>query len=198
MSAVSTDPVVVGILLLAAGRSRRFGSDKRRARLAHSDRTVLQMALDAVTGSGLPTRVCLRPDDSALAEALASQGIDALQCQRAHEGMGATLAEGVTRVTEWQGVIIALADMPRVLATTYRELARHSTQDAAIVPVYRGQRGNPVCFGASWYARLMQCAGQSGARHLLEAHPQGVSHLAVDDPGVLRDVDYPGDLGAMR
>ncbi len=198
MSAVSTDPAVIGILLLAAGRSRRFGSDKRRARLAHSARTMLQMTLDAATASGLPTRVCLRPDDNALAEEMASQGVDALRCQRAHEGMGATLAEGVTRVTEWQGVIIALADMPLVLATTYRELARHSTQDAAIVPVYQGQRGNPVCFGASWYAHLTHCAGQSGARHLLDAHPQGVCRLAVDDPGILRDIDYPGDLGAMR
>ena len=198
MSAVSTDPAVIGILVLAAGRSRRFGSDKRRARLAHSDRTMLQMALDAATGSGLPTRVCLRPDDNALADALASQGIDALLCQRAHEGMGATLAEGVTRVTEWQGVIIALADMPLVLATTYRELARHSTQDAAIVPVYRGQRGNPVCFGASWYARLMQMCRPVRRQTPTRAHPQGVCHLAVDDPGILRDVDYPGDLGAMR
>jgi len=55
-----------------------------------------------------------------------------------------------------------------------------------------------VCFGADWFARLVRCAGDRGARGLLDAHPQSVCRVDIEDPGILRDVDYPADLEAMR
>lgn len=186
------------ILILAAGKSRRFNADKRLARLPGSDLTLLHTTVAAARNSGLPVRICLREEDEALAEALAGDTVASVICERADEGMGATLAEAVAAVSGWEAVIVALADMPLVKASTYQALARVCSREAIAAPCFRGRRGNPVCFGAAWLDLLSQASGDRGARDLLAAYPQSVHEVDVDDDGILRDVDYPADLDAMR
>lgn len=187
-----------GILILAAGQSRRFNGDKRLARLPGRNLTLLEATVSAAGKSGLPVRVCLREDDAALARALAGDGVATVLCERANEGMGATLAEAAGVTSGWEVVLIALADMPLVKASTYQALVHVCSRDGIAAPCYRGRRGNPVCFGAAWLEHLRQSSGDRGARDLLAAHPQSVTEVDVDDAGILRDVDYPADLDAMR
>jgi molybdenum cofactor cytidylyltransferase len=58
--------------------------------------------------------------------------------------------------------------------------------------VFEGRRGNPVAFGARHLPALLALEGEHGARSLLRSSP--VVEVTVDDPGILRDIDTPGDL----
>lgn len=198
MSTPLPKAVRAGILILAAGRSRRFGSDKRLARMPHSGNTLLQATTRSAQASGLPVRVCLRVDDTAIADRLSDKAITTIFCHRAGDGMGATLAEAVSSIADWDAVLVALADMPLVKSTTYRALARACCRDSIAIPCYRGGRGNPVCFGATWFDHLRSCGGDRGARDLISSNPEAVVEVDVDDAGILRDVDHPADLYAMR
>jgi molybdenum cofactor cytidylyltransferase len=62
------------------------------------------------------------------------------------------------------------------------------------MPSYGGKRGHPVGFPASLGAALLAAPPESTLKLALAA--TGVAHveIAVDDPGVLRDVDVPSDL----
>ncbi len=42
---------------------------------------------------------------------------------------------------------------------------------------------------------LADLSGDEGAKSILAAHRDGVRLIEVDDGGVVRDVDAPGDLG---
>jgi len=185
--------VNVGVLLLAAGQSGRFGSDKRVARLPGGD-TLLDATIAAVRDAGLPLLVCLRPDDDALAAQLRARGVDCVPCARAGEGMGGTLAEGVAHVRHWDGVLVALADMPWVRPATYRGVAAMLALAAIAVPVQGRRRGHPVGFRAELFAELAALGGDAGARRVLERHARQVFEAAVDDPGIHRDVDRATDL----
>lgn len=198
MSAATPGVGGAGILLLAAGRSRRFGSDKRLAILPHSDDTLLQATVRVARDSGLPVHVCLREGDGALATALAGDSVSTMVCPSADKGMGATLAEGVAAVSGWDALLVALADMPLVRASTYLALARACPRQGIALPHYRGRRGNPACFGADWFDQLRHCHGDRGARDVLAANPQAVLPIEVDDAGILWDVDHPASLEAMR
>lgn len=198
MSAATPGVGGAGILLLAAGRSRRFGSDKRLAILPHSDDTLLQATVRVARDSGLPVHVCLREGDGALATALAGDSVSTMVCPSADKGMGATLAEGVATVSGWDALIVALADMPLVRASTYRALARACSRQRIALPHYRGRRGNPACFGADWFDQLRRCSGDRGARDVLAANSQAVLPVEVNDAGILQDVDDPASLEAMR
>ena len=185
--------MTTGILLLAAGRSRRFGSDKRVANLADGQ-TLLRATLKRIFDTSLPVQICLRLDDTALQLELEKEGLRCVRCDRADDGMGATLAQGVAAMPDWDAVVVMLADMPWVRSATLLALASNVTRDSIVVPVYQGRRGNPVAFGRAHFPGLARCQGDQGARGLVRSHVQQVLEVRVDDPGVLRDIDRPDDL----
>ncbi|MDO8863161.1 nucleotidyltransferase family protein [Haliea sp. E1-2-M8] len=186
----------VGVLLLAAGWSRRFGSDKRLA-LLPDGRPLLFAAVSAIQRSGLDLRVCLRPGDDAIKERLLAAEVAVLECQRAAEGMGATLADAVAQLGGWQGLLVALADMPGIRPGTFRAVAEALTADSIVTPTFQGEPGHPVGFGRVFFPALARLDGDRGARDLVSRAGSRRLCLSLADPGILRDVDYPADFRAL-
>ena len=185
--------MAVGILMLAAGSSRRFGSDKRQAMLA-AGQTLLGAALANSSTSGLPLHVCLGHSDNELADSLRGQGYDVQLCRHSGLGMGATLAEGAAQLGDWEGVLVALGDMAWIAPDTFRLIAQGINSDSICAPYYKGQRGHPVGFGRDYYTELTELEGDRGAGALLEAFKLRVQRVDVSDSGILRDADTPADL----
>lgn len=185
--------MTIGVLLLAAGRSTRFGSDKRQARLSNGER-VMDYTLSRILESGLPLRVCVDVGDSELAGHLERKSIVVFRCHHAADGMGATLAEGVTKLPDWDGVLVALADMPWIAACTYQRIAESLDPASICVPVYDGNRGHPVGFGRQFWRELAGLKGDIGARALLEKHRDALVEIPDQDPAILRDIDQPSDI----
>ena len=63
----------------------------------------------------------------------------------------------------------------------------------ALAAAYEGTRGNPVLFDARFFKRLTAVDGDVGGREILLTDDASAL-VAVDDPGVRRDVDRPTDL----
>lgn len=186
--------MTVGVLLLAAGSSTRFGGDKRLAHLPAGD-TLLATAVASVQRSGLPLRVCLRPDDTAAQHLLAEQAVAVLSCPNSALGMGHTIADAIPRLPAcWRGVLVALADMPAIQPATFCQVASELEEGSIVVPVWQGRRGHPVAFGRAWFGALASLSGDRGARALIQANPGKCRELAVTDPGILLDIDRPSDL----
>ncbi len=185
--------MTIGILVLAAGRSLRFGADKRLVTLPDSQR-VIDATLANVRASQLPLLVCVGAGDVEVIRSLEEQGISYKCCSRAGEGMGGTLAEGACFISGWRGVLVALADMPWIAPTTYLAVAERLSAGSIVVPVCDGQRGHPVGFGCEFYADLSALGGDTGARQLLAMHAGSVTELAVTDPAIYRDIDVPADM----
>jgi molybdenum cofactor cytidylyltransferase len=107
--------------------------------------------------------------------------------------MGESLTTAIEHTKGAEGWVIALGDMPYVQPETIRALAATVERGARIAaPVYEGRRGNPVAFSSFHLPLLLALSGDQGARAILKSH--AVSELMVDDAGVVRDIDTPGDL----
>ncbi len=181
-------------ILLAAGASRRFGSDKLLHRLA-AGTPVAAVAL-ANLRAALPHVIAVvRPGATALADLLSDAGATVILCANADEGMGASLAAAVGASGDAAGWVIALADMPYIRPQTIEKVATSLAAGAAIVaPAYRGERGHPVGLSARFRPQLLALRGDAGARALLQQHADLIKLIEVDDPGVCRDIDTPDDL----
>lgn len=188
--------MTVGVLLLAAGCSRRFGSDKRLAPLP-SGGSLLFAAVAAIQHSGLPLRVCLRPGDEQLRERLGADSVPVLFCEHAAQGMGATLADAVAQLAGWEGLLVALGDMPAIRPETFCQVAAALTSDLIVTPTFAGEPGHPVGFGRAFFPALVRLQGDCGARDLVRRAGSRRLCLPLADPGILRDVDYPADLAAL-
>ena len=71
---------------------------------------------------------------------------------------------------------------------------------AAVQPVHQEQRGHPVGFGAASAAALAALSGPLGAAPVLRALREAgaVVELAVDDAGILADIDTLADLARAQ
>lgn len=184
----------IGCIVLAAGSGTRFGTDKRQALLGGN--TLLGHTLGTIAPQFSKRILVLHPGDEALAGHFAGNW-QVLLAADARKGMGHSLAAAMACTRDWAGAVIALGDMPLVLAATYRAVRDALTTENLVVPHYHEQRGNPAGIGQRYFAELARLEGDQGARKLLELHAATVLRLAVDDPGILRDVDTPEALAAV-
>lgn len=182
-------------ILLAAGRGTRFDPSGVRNKLlqplgggtvvAHSARNLLA-ALSRVIA-------VVKPGDIETASSLRGLGCEIVICEDAACGMAASLVTGIHHSQDALGWLVALGDMPHVRPGTISALAGEVEEGADIaVPVYQGQRGNPVAFSRRHLPLLLALEGDTGARGIVRNYPN--KEVAVDDPGILQDIDTPSDL----
>jgi len=191
-------------VVLAAGASRRFGSDKRLA-LTPAGTSLLQATLSALAGHVDAVYIAIRSDDvidDSWPRGSSAAAIHYVRAPRAEEGMGCSLADAVRQLPQGCDVLVALADMPFIRGETIGKLARHfrhSEKNAPIVFPQWGatlQRGHPVLFHRGYREELENVQGDKGAGSVILRHPDAQDPLPVADRGVLLDIDRPADLQA--
>lgn len=190
--------MTVAAIVLAAGSSTRMGARNKLTALIDG-RPVVARAVAALRDGGAAPIVVVAGHQ---AEAVIAAAADAAGgpiesvVNPAHlEGVGTSIAAGVAALGDRAGaVLIALGDMPSIDPRTVAALiaAHRDTPNVAIAPERDGRRGHPVLFPASSFAELATLAGDRGARRVFESVPNQT--IAVDDPGIHRDVDTPADL----
>lgn len=184
-------PERVALVLLAAGRSRRFeGGDKLAEPflgkpLAFHVVTALEAIpflarIAVVSGTGL--------DFGAL-------GCRVVENSASSSGQARSLRLGVSaaRASGAEAVLVALADMPRVTAAHVRRLMDAASGADAIVASSDGVRpGPPALFGAALFDALLALEGDQGARELIRR-----GRHVVASPAELADIDTRADLRAL-
>ena len=180
----------VGVLLLAAGFSRRFGGAKLAARMPDGRRLIehtlanIKAALDQILIISRPDALDgWEPGNQPLA-----------LFYGAEQGMGASLAFGVSRLPDWDGCLVCLADMPLIAPSTYAFLAEQLTPGNILVPLHDGRRGHPVGFGSHFFPELAKLDDDAGGRRIIETNRQSLRQITVNDPAILQDIDTPEDL----
>ncbi len=181
-------------MLLAAGDSSRFGSNK----LIHPlpDGTPVALAAAGNLLAAVPQSIAIiRQGQQQLGDGLSALGLQVVENPLADQGMGSSLAAGINASRDADGWLIALADMPWIRPETITALVGRLNKGASMVaPVYRQVRGHPVGLSSRWRDDLLGLHADRGARQLLNDHPDELELIATSDPGVIRDIDLPEDL----
>ena len=185
----------VGGVVLAAGESRRYGGRNKLLvpvgqfpMVRRSTATLLRADLD-------PVVAVLGHQAGRVRGGLDGLGITCVLNDAYARGQGHSIAAGVRAVAHRvDALVIALGDMPDVEPATVDAIvtAYETGAGTAIAPVHDGHRGNPVLFDATHFEALKRLDGDRGARRILLEGDTSVL-VAVDDPGVRRDIDRPED-----
>lgn len=179
-------------VLLAAGQSTRFGSNKLLAEINHRP-LVLHAAASLSPCSRLLAVV--RRDDMELQRLLNEVSIELIFNDRKDSGMGASIACGVAASKHSQGWCVLPADMPFVLPSTTQHIIDALQHNATLAAAfYNGRRGHPMGFGHQLVSELMALDKEPGARGLVENNIQRLIMIKTNDAGILVDIDTPEDL----
>jgi molybdenum cofactor cytidylyltransferase len=197
----------IAAVVLAAGASLRFGSDKLRHPVTRNGLTLPLAAhslLPWLEAFGRVT-VVVRPGAGAFCSevetalgAARSAPIRWVVCRDAADGMAESLACGVHANSDAAGWLIGLADMPAVPAAAITGVRDALLAGAGLAaPFCDGRHGHPVGFSARYREDLLGLEGDAGARRLLERDQSSVVHIKTGSDGIFADIDTPGDLQSL-
>ena len=188
--------MIAGVLL-AAGRSTRFGADKLCAKL--DGKAVIRWSVGALAPLD-PIYVVIPPGADMIVQALSRLDVRFVVNLGRDEGMASSIRAGVAALPDAvEAVVIALADQPRAgTDVTHALCARWRVGGvAAVAPVYSDGRGNPVLFGRECFNELLALRGDTGARAVLDALGERLGRVDVAEAMPV-DVDTPEALAALQ
>ena len=180
------------LILLAAGRSTRFGDDNKL------DEPFLNRPLGvhvAVALEKMPFQERIAIVDSAVID-YAAHRFRVMHNPDPDQGMASSLRIGVGCAKELgaDAVLIALADMPRVTAAHIYRMFDATEGPGSVVASSDGEDTKPpALFGRDHFDQLLALKGALGARDLV----RGGRHVVASDAELI-DVDTPADLERLR
>jgi molybdenum cofactor cytidylyltransferase len=181
-------------VLLAAGRSRRFGFDDKLLADLNGLPLVLHAARLIVDLDPARRIAVCSPAVGALLEPL---GFELILTDDAEQEMSASLALGIKAAStdSYEAALITLGDMPFVKVEHLQQLlARWDSRFAPVVgSTKHGIPMPPAIFARSEFPDLCQTTGDRGARKLLLN-----AALVEPPPEQLADVDTIDDLLRLR
>lgn len=186
----------VGAVLLAAGLGSRFDGGNKLLADVDGEPLVVHAALTLCLAAVDPVVVVVGHDAERVRASLTGLSVETVENPDYAEGQATSVAAGIDALPgHVEYAVFALGDMPDVATATVDRLvvAARETGADAVVPTYDGRRGNPVVFHRRQFDALADVDGDHGGRALFDAIE--LTRVAVDDPGVLRDIDTSEDLG---
>ncbi|UUL82666.1 nucleotidyltransferase family protein [Sphingomonas qomolangmaensis] len=185
-------PEDVALVLLAAGRSVRFGDADKLEQPFLTE----PLAFHVVTAlAAIPFKRRIAVVSGTQLD-FAGRGYEVVANPRAKDGQGHSLGLCIAaaRRVDAKAVLVALADMPRVTAAHIWRLMDGAEGEDAVVASSDGARPMPpALFGRAHFGALLALEGDQGARDLVRA-----GHHVIASPEELADVDTPEDLAALR
>jgi molybdenum cofactor cytidylyltransferase len=191
----------VAAIVLAAGRSSRLAPANKLLELIDGAPIVRRVAGIALASGAGPVIVVTGFDAARVANAVHNLKVTIVHNATFEEGLSSSLRAGLSALpSDSDGTLILLGDMPATESSDLEALmAAFAAKDrqAICVPVRHGRRGNPVLWGAAYFAEMMSLSGDVGAKPLMARHTEHVTEVAAGSDGIFADVDTPSDLARL-
>lgn len=190
------DDPQVGLILLAAGESKRMGTPKQL--LSYKGCSLIRhAATEAVSSNCNPIVVVLGAKSDRITPELDNLPVRVCQNDRWQQGMSSSIVTRIEVLLEinssLDAAIVELADRPLVTAKVHNRLIeryRH-TRVKAIASTYSQTIGVPALFDKNLFAELCNIQGKGGAKRLLQDRSNPKHNLTV--PEAALDINTPTD-----
>ncbi len=192
----------LGIIVLAAGASRRLGTPKQL--LLYGGKSLLRCAAEtALASSCQPVVVVLGAYRQSLASELEGLPVRIVENREWEQGMGSSIRVGMEALltkpaAELEAVLLMLCDQPQVSAQTLNRLldAHRSTDHPIVASEYGQTLGVPALFSRALFPELARLTGAEGAKQIIQRHRDQA--IGVPCPEGLVDIDTPDDYARLR
>ncbi len=186
----------IGALILAAGRSARFGRAKQF--LVFERETLLRRVAKGACAAGCGQVVVVTGDavEQVRAE-LHDLPVHIVQNQDWQRGLGTSIKCGVAQLRnlrhDLHAIVILACDQPFVSSETIKNLL--ATNAPIVASAYAGTVGIPALFESRHFDALAALPDDCGAKALIIACSEDVVLLPFPEGAI--DIDTPADYAAL-
>ena len=181
------------LILLAAGFSRRYGSNKLLAPWKGKPMYCWTLEkLEALTAEH-PDWSCLVVTQYPEIEAdCLEQGILCLHNSGAEEGIASSIRLALSRAEEEYAAFF-VADQPEMTLETLQGFLTGFFASGKGLGCLssKGRLGNPCVFSKAYFPQLLTLRGDRGGKAVLQRHPEDLYQYEVSNPAELEDIDTP-------
>ena len=185
-----------GIIILAAGESKRLGNPKQLLSF-DGDTLLARVAKTACESMMYPVIAVLGAHAGKIRPTLNIPGLNVVNNEHWQEGMASSIRAGLTsmmeRYPQVDGILILVCDQPYLSHDLIKALieAQRDAGLPAAAASYSGKLGTPALFHKSLFSALMLLSGDKGARKMLEQMREDVVEVDFEMGDV--DIDTQAD-----
>lgn len=184
------------VIILAAGRSVRFGENKLLAVV--SGKPLYQHTLDRMRAFQAYPQYLVTGYD-VIAGAAEKQGIKTISNTEPERGISHSIIMGLEECLKQnpdiQGVLFSVCDQPNLKTATIQRIlnAAGMYKGQIICAGNPGRPGNPVLWDRAFFDSLRHLSGDNGGRRILSGLRESVRYVEAQ-PEELKDIDQRNDL----
>ncbi|GLX79313.1 hypothetical protein tinsulaeT_26530 [Thalassotalea insulae] len=197
-------PLVLEVILLAAGCSDRLGQPKQLVEFQGQSLIIRQSKMALALSDKV---ICvLGFQAKRMAQEVSQLSVRCVNNENWHSGLASSIAAGVSAVApETDAVLLLLVDQWQLTLDDLQRLvtrwqvepesivcAEHSTQDSGLAKVF----GPPVIFPKQYFSALTRLPQGQGAKSVIAANRQQVIWLPLASAFV--DLDTPEQLSELQ
>jgi molybdenum cofactor cytidylyltransferase len=185
-----------GIIILAAGASSRMGNPKQL--LQFKKHSLLQHATSvALAANANPVIVVLGNNSDSLLTEISAKKTDIVFNEKWKEGIASSIRYGLYRLQEiypaTNSALLMVCDQPFVTTALLNSLihTQKETGKSIVASAYDDAIGTPALFHKSLFPQLLSLSGDTGARKIIQQHPEQVAKVSFPQGGI--DIDTATD-----
>lgn len=196
----NTDAAKIACVILAAGKSVRFGKLKQLA-LIDGKKSMIQQAIDTANSSKADPVFLVVGAGASEIVAKASLGRSNLLYNKDYEkGLSSSIRCGVSNLPpNCEAAILMVADQPflssrllDMMIDTY--IGERGSRVRIVAMASQGNPRNPVLLDRALFPELQKLEGDSGAKTLVESHLSETKLIEAMEPEVFIDIDTEENL----
>ncbi|GJM34422.1 MAG: hypothetical protein DHS20C18_34230 [Saprospiraceae bacterium] len=184
----------VGIIILAAGASRRMGQPKQL--LVFDGQTLLDRTIDLARNiQEGPLMVVFGAGITEIRQGLSNKDFSWVENTLWPSGMSSSIRCGLTAILKehpnLKAILFLLVDQPLIGVDHLKQVLEtwRKNQSLIVAARYRETLGVPVLFDRRLFPELLELTGDKGAKPLLKSYSDQL--LAIDLPAAALDLDTP-------
>ena len=180
----------IAFIMLAAGNSRRFGSNKLLYEI--DGKPMYQHILEKLmTVANTPKSITVVTQYEEIEQEARTLGTKVYINPHPDEGISSSLKIGLKANKDADACLFTVSDQPWLTTATIHQLIdlfKTSQKGIACVSC-QGKLGNPCIFTKKYYEELLSITGDRGGKSVIAAHREETAVLRVCNVKELMDID---------
>lgn len=184
----------LAVLILAAGTSSRLGESKqlvrykRKTLLEHACQKALEVSDDVFVVLGSNSEICK--------EKIKNLSVKTIFNKDFREGLSSSIRAGISKVEEYDNVLIMLCDQPFIPVNHMKKIVNLSQKENKIIcSLYNQKHAVPVIFPNKYFDQLKKLKGDNGARIIIMENNHTI--IPLEDKYAI-DIDTKEDLKLLK